>query len=103
MRLDGPSEVGVFVAGDELVEEAPVYDDALMGKVLDAIGELYKEENVRVSLGQLGTIAMAAYREIVTAATDPDEYPARLDLAIIAERRRLRASKVDPIGTKHSA
>jgi transcriptional regulator with XRE-family HTH domain len=82
---------------------APTIDGALMGRVLEGILMIYKEENARISPRDQGALASTLYGELVAAYTDPAERLIGLRLQLERLRRDLRAPPVTPGESKRSA
>lgn len=75
----------------------------LLGRVVDRIARVYREEGVRLQDVELGRLAAERYQEISDDASDPEEWPALLDLMAVRLRRQLRAAAADPANVKREA
>lgn len=93
------ADLGAFAGG-----RAPAALDAeLLGRVVDRIAKVYREEGVRLADVDLGRLAAEKYAEIADLAGDPDEWPGFLDVVAARVRKAIRAAAADPIGVKREA
>jgi len=66
-------------------------DEELMGRLVDGILKVYKEEGVRLPPIDLGRLVARFQADLVAAYDDPDERKVGLKLALQQLRRDLRA------------
>lgn len=92
MYLAQASGAGVLRAGDELVQP---FDRELLGRIVDSIARLHKEERISLPLIDLGRLSGEKYEEIASATNDRDERLTMVKLMIVQLRKELRATPVD--------
>lgn len=78
-------------------------DPELLGRIVDVVARVHREERVRLPDVDLGRVAAERYAEVAAMATDPEEWPALLDLVAVRVRRAVRAAAADPTSTKREA
>lgn len=78
-------------------------DPELLGRIVDVVDRVHREEQVRLQKIDLGRISAEKYSEISSAAADRDEWPALLELLAVRLRRALRAAATDPTSVKREA
>lgn len=83
---------GSMIAG---AAELPAGDlDAeLLGRVVDAVGKLYRELGMSIPGIELGRLSAEKYAEIVAASDDAAEYPTMLKLTISQLRKELLSTR----------
>lgn len=71
---------------------APLADGAaeLMGAVNEAIDEIYRSLKKKLTLADLGRLALERHAAIMAACQDPEEYPHALAIMKLRLRRELR-------------
>lgn len=78
-------------------------DPELLGRIVDRIAKVYREEGVRLADVDLGRLAAERYAEVVGLAGDPDEWPGFLEVAATRVRKAIRAAASDPATVKREA
>lgn len=94
MRLEPASEIGVFAADDELVEED--YDAELFGRIVDTIVRVAKEVGASIPPVDLGRRAVEIHRELGAATLDPVERLAMLKLLAVQLKKEMVAPPANP-------
>lgn len=98
--VEGPVTVidkSVNVLGDEntVAGSAPATlapgAAELMGQVNEAIDAVYKSMKVKLTLVEMGRVALERHAAIMAACQDPEEYPHALEIMKLRLRRMLRA------------
>ncbi len=78
-------------------------DPELLGRVVDRISKVYREEGLRLPDVDLGRLAAEKYDEIALLAEDPDEWAGFLEVMDTRVRKAIRAAAVDPANLKREA
>lgn len=78
-------------------------DPELMGRIVDRISRVYRDEGVRLSDVDLGRLAAEKYAEVADLAGDPDEWPGFLEVVAARVRKAIRAAAADPATVKREA
>lgn len=78
-------------------------DAELLGRVVDRIARVYREEGVRLADVDLGRLAAEKYAEIADLAADPDEWSGFLEVIASRVRKAIRAAAIDPANVKREA
>lgn len=78
-------------------------DPELMGRIVDRIAKVYREEGVRLADVDLGRLAAERYVEVAELAGDPDEWPGFLEVVASRVRKAIRAAALDPENVKRGA
>lgn len=61
----------------------------LLGKINAAIGDIYRDLNMTISLEDIGHIALQYHTEILTACESEEEYPHAIEIMKLRLKRRL--------------
>ncbi|CAK0752058.1 putative HTH cro/C1-type domain-containing protein [Azospirillaceae bacterium] len=87
------------------LEPAPVpdIDKELMGRLMDAIHRLYKQEGATISMIDLGRLTADKYSEIIQAAQTPQKRIDMIDLIVVQLRKDLISDKTNPERRKRLA
>jgi transcriptional regulator with XRE-family HTH domain len=80
-----------------------IIDPELLGRVVDRIARVYRDEGVRLSDVDLGRLAAERYAEVADLAGDPDEWPGFLEVVASRVRKAIRAAAADPTTVKREA
>lgn len=78
-------------------------DPELLGRVVDRIARVYREEGVRLADVDLGRLSAEKYAEIADLAGDPDEWSGFLEVIASRVRKAIRAAAIDPANVKREA
>lgn len=78
-------------------------DPELLGRIVDRVARVYRDEGVRLSDVDLGRIAAERYAEVADLAGDPDEWPGFLEVVASRVRKAIRAAAADPANVKRGA
>lgn len=70
-------------------------DTELLGRIVDAISRLHRDERISLPAVDLGRLSGAKYEEIASATNDPDERLTMVKLMIVQLRKELHATPVD--------
>lgn len=96
---------GPQFAGQGVPRRIPTasFDAELLGRVVDKVARVYREEGVRLQDVELGRIAAERYAEIVEFSDDPDERLGFVEVVAARVRKAIRAAAADPGNVKHQA
>lgn len=97
---EGSQTIGEAV---QPANQAGGFDAELLGRVVDRIARVYREEGVRLADVDLGRLAAEKYAEIADLAGDPDEWPGFLEVIASRVRKAIHAAAADPITVKREA
>lgn len=61
----------------------------LMGAVNEAVDEVYRALRMKLSLAELGRVALERHAAILAACQDPEEFPHALEIMKLRLRRQL--------------
>jgi|GEM_PF-1435265 len=78
-------------------------DGKLLGKVLKALDNVYKETGFTISMSSLGEMAMEKAMEIAEASSDPEQRAGAISLMALQVRKELLKPASDPGRSKLSA
>ena len=67
-------------------------DTELMPRILEAVSNVYKELNIRVSIRVLAELASHKHNEIIAASTDATEWPGMIKLIALQLKKELLQS-----------
>ncbi len=92
-----------FAGNDVQTAAQPTFEAELLGRVVDRIARVYREEGVRLPDVELGRLAAEKYAEIIDLTDDPDEWSGFLEVVATRVRKALRTAAVDPATVKREA
>lgn len=78
-------------------------DPELLGRVIDRISRVYRDERVHLADVELGRLAAVYYAELLDFSADPEERMVFLDLIGVRVRKAIRAAAADPANVKRQA